>query len=62
MNRCARCRRPILSPVIVEGRGYGKHCASLLGDLLTPAPVRIAGRSRIRRADARQLVIVEVQR
>lgn len=57
-NRCARCRRPIREPVVVEGKGYGKVCAAKVGDLLTqPALSKAAttSRRRARRGDERQL-------
>lgn len=54
--KCARCKRPIGAPVVVEGRGYGPACARLVGpaDLLTPKPARTARQPRTRRRDERQ--------
>lgn len=61
LHQCARCRRPVRKPVIVDGRGYGRTCAALVGDLLTqPAPRAEGAKPRRKRADERQLVIAEI--
>lgn len=53
---CARCRRPITSPVVVEGKGYGPLCALKVkpADLLTQKKKRRGRLSLPRRMDARQ--------
>lgn len=54
---CARCRRPVKEPEIVNGRGYGKRCAELVmfGDLFEPQPrTQITSRKRKQRGDSRQ--------
>lgn len=53
--KCARCRRNVAVPVIVEGKGYGATCAAKVGDLLTQPQRRAVGRRRrAARADERQ--------
>jgi len=57
---CARCRRPILVPVIVNGHGFGKRCAALVGDLLVqPAEPKRKRRARAKK-DAHQMGLLEV--
>ena len=51
---CARCHRPILKAVMVNGKGYGKDCAALVGDLLTQPRRRATTGRRAKRKDARQ--------
>ena len=62
---CARCRRPLTrAPVVIAGRGYGAHCAALVGgDLLAQKPqrVQVIPRTPRRRRNERQLDLLEVR-
>lgn len=53
---CERCRRRVLEEnlVIVDGHGYGRDCAPIVGDLFTQPAQREQSRTRRRRARAGQ--------